>query len=229
MASGVPGTEEEPIEIESYDDGRRSARRESSVRWGASALVFLVGLALMIIIMFPDPWSVLAGLVVGGAGGASTYGVLLGRTQARDRAAATDRSRKSLGSTLDDVETTIQRRSGQLPPSTRGQLRMIVVGLREIVDRWEFLDKAPEQQHAVQRLTAEYVPKTLELFLALPDEDKPRYAPEFKEQVNMLAEGVAKTRDTVVTQNIQELRNHGWLLSESLEDPDERLFRDHGL
>ncbi len=191
--------------------------------------MFVLGLVLMITIMFPDPWSVLAGLVLGGAGAAATYGILLGRTQARDRAAATDERRKSLRLTLSDVESTIQRHSAQLPPSTRGQLRMIIVGLGEVVDRWGSLDRVPEQQHAVQRLTEEYVPKTLELFLALPDDAKPQHAAEFKEQVNMLAEGVAKTRDTVVSQNIQELRNHSWLLSESLEDPDERLFRDHGL
>lgn len=135
----------------------------------------------------------------------------------------------SLSAQLRALDTTVRNRSHQFPPSTHGQLRMIVVGLEEIVQRWETLDRAPEQQEAVAQTINQHAPRTLDLFIGLPDSAKPAHAAEFKSQISLLAEAVAKTRDRVVARDLQALKTNRWLLEEALTDPDERLFKEHGL
>lgn len=193
-------------------------------------LAFLIGFGLMLLIMLPNLWALLAGAMVGGAAAAGTYGAVVGRTQSQLRRSEriTD-DQERLDTQLSLIGATVRSRSAQLPPSTQGQLRMMVVGLEEIVDRWDTLARYPEHLDAVNRIIQRHLPRTLELFLALPDSEKPRHAAEFKAQVGLLAEGVAKTRDTLVSKNLQELQTNRWLIEESLTDPDEKLFRDHGL
>ncbi|MDZ5079218.1 hypothetical protein [Nesterenkonia sp. HG001] len=208
--------------------GGEDRRRRAQV--AVSASVFVLLFTALLIIMLPNAWAVLAGVVFGGAGAAATYGTMSGMAQSsqrRTRLLSDDQS--SLRESLAELESTIRSRAEKLPPSTQGQLRMMVVGLEEIVDRWSTLERLPEQQDAVRRTITRHLPRTLELFLELPDSAKPTHAGEFKEQIGLLAEAVAKTRDTVVAKNLQALRTNRWLLEESLTDPDEKLFRDHGL
>lgn len=193
-------------------------------------LAFLLGFGLMLLIMLPNLWALLAGAMVGGAAAAGTYGAVVGRAQNRLRLSERlhdDRDR--LNAELAEISATVRNRSAQLPPSTQGQLRMMVVGLEEIVEHWESLSRYPEHQDAVNRTIHRHLPRTLELFLGLPDSEKPRHAAEFKAQIGLLAEGVAKTRDTLVSKNLQALQTNRWLIEESTTDPDEKLFRDHGL
>lgn len=193
-------------------------------------LAFLLGFGLMLLVMLPNLWAILAGAMVGGAAAAGTYGVVVGSAQSRLR--RTERindDQQRLHSQLTQISDTVRDRSAQLPPSTKGQLRMMLVGLEEIVDRWDTLSRYPEHQDAVNRTIQRHLPRTLELFLALPDSEKPQHAAEFKAQIALLAEGVAKTRDTLVSKNLQALQTNRWLIEESLTDPDEKLFRDNGL
>ncbi|GAA1144230.1 hypothetical protein [Nesterenkonia lutea] len=197
---------------------------------GVAAVAFLLGFGLMLLVMLPNLWALLAGVVVGGAAAAGTYGTLAGREQSRRRLSAQlDADQERLRAELAGIDQTVRSRSAQLPPSTKGQLRMMVVGLEDIVDRWDALSRYPEHLDAVNRTIHRHLPRTLELFLALPDSEKPRHAVEFKTQVGLLAEGVAKTRDTLVSKNLQALQTNRWLIEESMTDPDEKLFRDHGL
>jgi len=197
---------------------------------GLSLLAFLVGFGLMLLLMLPNPWAFLAGTIVGGAAAASTYGTMAGRAQTRMlESKQLDDDQQRLRTELAAIEATIRSRSAQLPPSTQGQLRMMVVGLEDIVDRWETLSRFPEHLDAVNRTIHRHLPRTLELFLALPDSEKPKHAAEFKTQIGLLAGGVARTRDTLVSKNLQALQTNRWLIEQSLTDPDEKLFRDHGL
>lgn len=184
----------------------------------------------MLLVMLPNLWALLAGTIVGGAAAAGTYGAVAGRAQHRLRRSelVTD-DQDRLQAELAAVSATVRTRSAELPPSTQGQLRMMVVGLEEIVERWESLSRYPEHQDAVNRTIHRHLPRTLELFLALPDSEKPRHAAEFKAQIGLLAEGVAKTRDTLVSKNLQALQTNRWLIEESTTDPDEKLFRESGL
>lgn len=207
-------------------EGHRARR----LRLAASAAAFLVAFAAVVLVMLPNVWALLAGAVVGGAAGAGTYGALVGRAESlQRRRQSLSAEQGTLREKLGQIDSTVRTRSAQLPPSSQGQLRMMVVGLDEIVERWDSLRRSPEHQEAVRRTITHHLPRTLELFLALPDDAKPRHAAEFKEQVGLMAEAVAKTRDTVVAENLQALRTNRWLLEESLTDPDEKLFREHGL
>ncbi|MCH8560711.1 hypothetical protein [Nesterenkonia sp. DZ6] len=184
----------------------------------------------MLLIMLPNLWAILAGTVVGGAAAAGTYGAVVGRAQSRlRRSVRLNDDQQRLQDELAAISATVRSRSAQLPPSTQGQLRMMVVGLEEIVERWDALSRYPAHQDAVNRTIHRHLPRTLELFLALPDNEKPRHAAEFKAQIGLLAEGVAKTRDTLVSKNLQALQTNRWLIEESMTDPDEKLFRDSGL
>ncbi|GAB3193482.1 hypothetical protein GCM10027061_25900 [Nesterenkonia suensis] len=196
----------------------------------ASAATFVVLFTALLLIMLPNPWALLAGFLVGAAGAAGTYGTMSGMVQSSQRRSrALNDDQAALREALGQLESTVRTRAEKLPPSTQGQLRMMVVGLEEIVERWSTLERLPEQQEAVRQTITRHLPRTLELFLDLPDTAKPQHAGEFKEQIGLLAEAVAKTRDTVVAKNLQALRTNRWLLEESLTDPDEKLFRDHGL
>lgn len=193
-------------------------------------LAFLLGFGLMLLVMLPNLWAVLAGVIVGGAAAAGTYGVAAGQSQSRQRRSEQlNDDQERLRTELADIDATVRTRSAQLPPSTQGQLRMMVVGLEEIVERWDVLSRYPDHLDAVNRTIHRHLPRTLELFLALPDSEKPRHAAEFKAQIALLAEGVAKTRDTLVSKNLQALQTNRWLIEESMTDPDEKLFRDNGL
>ncbi|MDO5493400.1 MAG: hypothetical protein Q4F53_07300 [Nesterenkonia sp.] len=193
----------------------------------ASVLAALV----VTLVLLPNPWAILAGLVVGGAIGGGTAGLLLVNGQGPAMLEAPEKSSEQLKleSRLDGVDRTVRARASDLPPAAQGQLRMMIVGLGEIVERWPELERLPEHREGVRRMVERHLPRTLEVFLALPDSEKPRYAAEFKEQVGVLAEAVAKTRDRVVAKDLQALRANRWLLEEALTDPEERLFRRHGL
>ncbi|GAB3850103.1 hypothetical protein [Nesterenkonia populi] len=203
------------------------SRRAQQIRWAASVLAFLIGSAAVILLMLPSAWGIAAGLLVGGAAGAGTYGTLYGREiKAQEQATLLTTEQEALREQLKQTETTVRTRQGELPPSTHGQLRMMVVGLDEIIQRWEALRRAPEQQDAVAMTVRRHLPRTLDLFLELPDTAKPEHAEEFKAQVSLMAEAVAKTRDDAVGKDLQALRRNRLLLEEALTDPDERLFRD---
>lgn len=204
-------------------------RRQKQVKFTASGIAFLIGFVVLVILMLPNPWGIAAGVVVGGAAGASTYGMMYGRELNLQRRSELTTAQTSMRGHLSELETTVRTRSEQFPPSSRSHLRMIVVGLEEIVERWETLSRAPEQQDAVYHTITRHLPRTLELFLELPDSAKPDHAEEFKHQISLMTEAVAKTRDHVVAKDLQALRTHRLLLEEALTDPDERLFRENGL
>ena len=214
--------------VEGPSPGRGS--RDKRLKYTASGVAFLIGFAILMVLMLPNPWAVAAGAVVGSAAAAGTYGTMYGRELTRERRTAeVSTMQSSLSAQLRALDTTVRNRSHQFPPSTHGQLRMIVVGLEEIVQRWETLDRAPEQQEAVAQTINQHAPRTLDLFIGLPDSAKPAHAAEFKSQISLLAEAVAKTRDRVVARDLQALKTNRWLLEEALTDPDERLFKEHGL
>lgn len=200
------------------------------MKYSASAAAFLVGFAILLILMLPNPWALAAGAVVGGAAAAGTYGMMYGREiSISRRAEQLSSTQKTLTTRLEEIESTIRNKSNQFPPATHGQLRMTVVGLEEIVQRWETLQRLPEQQDAVYHTINRHLPRALELFMGLPDSAKPRHAEEFKSQVSLMAEAVAKTRDQVVKKDLQALKVNRALLEEALTDPDERLFKQHDL
>lgn len=204
--------------------------RQRRLKYSASAAAFLIGFVILVVLMLPNPWAFAAGAVVGGAAAAGTYGTMYGRELSlQRRTAELSTVHTDLSGRLQELDAMVRNRAHQFPPSTHGQLRMVVVGLEEIVQRWSTLDRAPEQQDAVHRTITHHLPRTLELFIGLPDSAKPEHAEEFKSQVSLLAEAVAKTRDRVVTNDLNALRTHRWLLEESLTDPDERLFKEEGL
>lgn len=204
--------------------------RDRRLKYSASAAAFLIGFALLVVLMLPNPWAFAAGAVVGGAAAAGTYGMMYGRELSlQRRSAELSTVHSELTAHLQELDSMVRNRANQFPPSTHGQLRMIVVGLEEIVQRWGTLDRAAEQQDAVHRTITHHTPRTLELFIGLPDSAKPEHADEFKAQVSLLAEAVAKTRDRVVANDLNALKTNRWLLEEALTDPDERLFKEHGL
>ncbi len=204
--------------------------QQNNLKYTASAVAFIIGFAVLLILMLPNPWAFAAGAVVGGAAAGGTYGMLFGRELSLQRKTAElTTQQESLRERLRAIESTVRTKSQQLPPSSHGQLRMTVVGLEEIVSRWETLERVPEQQDAVFHTISRHLPRTLDLFLDLPDSAKPRHAEEFKAQINLVAEAVARTRDQVVKKDLQSLKSNRALLEEALTDPDERLFTDEGL
>ncbi|GFZ95136.1 hypothetical protein [Nesterenkonia alkaliphila] len=205
-------------------------RQQQRIKLSASAAAFLIGFVILLVLMLPSPWAFAAGAVVGGAAAAGTYGMMYGRELSLERRTAQlSTQQESLTAQLRQIEATVRNRTHQFPPATHGQLRMMLVGLEEIVQRWETLDRAPEQQDAVFHTITNHLPRTLELFLGLPDSAKPKHAEEFKAQVGLMTEAVAKTRDQVVKKDLQALKSNRALLEEALTDPDERLFKDEGL
>lgn len=205
-------------------------RQQKKLKYSAATAAFLIGFLILLILMLPNPWALAAGAIVGGAAAAGTYGMMYGRELSMQRRVdELTTHQAALRDRLRQIEATVRDRASQFPPSTHGQLRMNVVGLQEIVDRWDTLSRAPEQQDAVHQTITHHLPRTLDLFLGLPDSTKPQHAEEFKAQVGLMSEAVAKTRDRVVKQDLQALRANRWLLEESLTDPDERLFKEHGL
>lgn len=204
--------------------------RNKRLKYSASAAAFLIGFVVLVALMLPNPWAFAAGAVVGGAAAAGTYGTMYGRELSlQRRTAELSTVHTDLSARLAELDSMVRNRTNQFPPSSHGQLRMVVVGLEEIVQRWSTLDRAPEQQDAVHRTITHHLPRTLELFIGLPDSAKPDHAEEFKSQVSLLAEAVAKTRDRVVANDLSALRANRWLLEEALTDPDERLFKEEGL
>lgn len=196
-----------------------------------SLVAALLAAILVTAVLLPNPWAILAGIVVGGAIGAGTAGLTMRGGHRRPALESTRRSSEQLKlqSRLEGIDRTVRARAADLPPAAQGQLRMMIVGMSEIVARWPELERLPEHQEGVRRMVERHLPRTLEVFLALPDREKPRYAVELKDQIGVLAEAVAKTRDTVVARDLNALRTNRWLLEEALTDPEERLFRRHGL
>lgn len=124
-------------------------RQQKNLKYTASALAFIIGFAVLLLLMLPNPWALAAGAVVGGAAAGGTYGMLFGRELSLQRKTEElTTQQESLRQRLREIETTVRTKSQQLPPSCHGQLRMTVVGLQEIVSRWETLERVPEQRYS---------------------------------------------------------------------------------
>lgn len=205
-------------------------RKNRQIKLTASTVAFLIGFVILTALLLPSLWAPAVGVIVGGAAAAGTYGMVAGRElNLQRRSAELTTEQASMRERLDSLETTIRTRRAQLPPSTHAQLRLMTGGLGEIIDRWDTLRRAPDQQDAVAQTIRMHLPRTIELFLELPDSAKPQHAEEFRSQIGLMAEAVAKTRDKVVQKDLQALKSNRWLLEEALTDPDERLFKNEGL
>lgn len=221
MTSSSSGAPDEP----NKPDGER--RVAKLLLTGAA---FLVGFAVLLVLMLPNPWAFGAGALFGVAAAAGTYGSISGRElRMRRRYDEMTDLKGSLKASLQQTEQIVLERSGEFPPSTHSKLRMILVGLDEIVERWDTLERVPSRQDAVQATIDRHLPRTLQLYCDLPMDEKIQHAEEFREQVTLMSDAVARTRDHVVRREIQALRANRGLIEDSLLDPDEKLFNDHGL
>ena len=85
--------------------------------------------------------------------------------------------RLGLGATASAVELKEQlgllRRSlrgpsGRLDPDLRASLDGVLATLDEVVGRWDELSGAPDQQHTVAQMIADYLPTSVQTYLNLP-------------------------------------------------------------
>ncbi|GAA1808910.1 hypothetical protein [Nesterenkonia flava] len=205
-------------------------RRDRRITYSASAAAFVLGFVVLLVLMLPNPWALAAGGVVGGAAAAGTYGALAGRRLPSTTGSARITGGPArLSEKLAAVEAEVSQHHHQLPPGTPDQLRAVVGALGEIVARWHTLERLPDQQDALHGTITRHLPRTVQLFLELPDSAKPRYAEEFRDQVNLLQAAVDQARERVVNRDQRALEANRWLIEESLTDPDERLFKQYGI
>ncbi|REE05129.1 hypothetical protein [Citricoccus muralis] len=138
-------------------------------------------------------------------------------------------TREEMEGQLAEVRRRIRSHGAQLPPAAQHDLSVITVHLGEMIDRWDLVQQAPEQRLSIESLVYQYLPSTLDVFLRLPDSAKPAAAPEWTQQLRLLATEVSRSRDTVLKHDLESMRNNGRVLEQKFEDGDLKMFRENGL
>lgn len=130
---------------------------------------------------------------------------------------------------LDDLISEVGRSHRRLPPAARDELNRALGQLTEVVERWDTVVSAPEHRHVLESIVYDYLPHTLEVFLRIPDSEKPRHAEEWTDQLKILAQGIERSRTAVLRRDLEALRTQGRVLEHRFEDGDLKRFREHGL
>lgn len=130
---------------------------------------------------------------------------------------------------LAEFQRTVRANRGRIPPAADRELGVIVLSLREMIDRWQDVKRAPEQRMALESIVYQYLPNTLDVFLRLPDSAKPHAAPEWIAQLKLLGTEVAGSRKSVLQHDLEAMRANGRVLEQKFEDGDLKMFREHGL
>jgi hypothetical protein len=138
-------------------------------------------------------------------------------------------TREEMAERLSAFQQSVRTHRGRIPPAADRELGVIVLSLREMVDRWQDVKRAPEQRMAVESIVYQYLPSTLDVFLRLPDSAKPQAAPEWISQLKLLGTEVAASRTSVLQHDLEAMRANGRVLEQKFEDGDLRMFREHGL
>ncbi|HRO30542.1 MULTISPECIES: hypothetical protein [Micrococcaceae] len=193
----------------------------------------LVGLAaflavfIVVMLLSPSPLAaVIAGLLGYGAG------YLLTPSTRRTYASGIPvhgATGAEMAERLAEFQQSVRANRGRIPPEADRELGVIVLSLREMIDRWQDVRRAPEQRMALESIVYQYLPNTLEVFLRLPDSAKPQAAPEWIAQLKLLGTEVAGSRTSVLQHDLEAMRANGRVLEQKFEDGDLRMFREHGL
>lgn len=138
-------------------------------------------------------------------------------------------TREEMTERLADFQQSVRANRGRIPPEADRELGIIILSLREMIDRWQDVTRAPEQRMALESIVYQYLPNTLDVFLRLPDSAKPRAAPEWTSQLKLLGAEVAGSHRSVLKHDLEAMRANGRVLEQKFEDGDLRMFRDHGL
>jgi len=140
------------------------------------------------------------------------------------------------GATRDDMrdrlaafQDILRQNRGRIPPAADRELGSIGWHLREMIDRWDDVARAPEQRMALESIVYRYLPSTLEVYLRLPDSAKPAAAGEWIRQLRLLGAEVTANRDAVLRHDLEAMRANGRVLEQRFEDGDLRMFRENGL
>ena len=190
-----------------------------------------VVLLLVLLLSQSVPAAVIAGLLGYGAG------YFLAPDQARRPALetyasgvpVTGASQKDVQERLRALSSTIQSEHRRLPPHAHDELRQAMTQLEEMAQRWDTVATAPDHRHVVESIIYDYLPTTLDLFLTLPDSEKPHHAAEWTHQLGTLTTAIEHSREAVLRRDLEAMRTQGRLLEQRFEDGDLALFREHGL
>lgn len=198
------------------------SRRATWIGFGAFICVFLGSFFLL-----QNPAvSVIAGLASFGAGYFLTPQE---RAHYNTGVPVDGAKRAEIAQKLRETEQKISANVNALPRESLPVFNRMVMQLREVVSRWNDVQQAPEQRIALESITYYYLPNTLDVFLNLPDSDKAAMAPEWFEQLKILGEEVASSRDLVVKRDIEAMKTNGHVLRQRFEDGDLQMFKDNGL
>jgi hypothetical protein len=138
-------------------------------------------------------------------------------------------TREEMAERLTAFQQSVRSNRGRIPPAADRELGVIILSLREMIDRWQDVKRAPEQRMALESIVYQYLPTTLEVFLRLPDSAKPDAAPEWISQLKLLGTEVAGSRRAVLQHDLEAMRANGRVLEQKFEDGDLKMFREHGL
>lgn len=138
-------------------------------------------------------------------------------------------TREEMAEKLAAFRDDVRAHRGRIPPEADRELGVIVLSLREMIDRWEDVKRAAEQRMALESIVYQYLPNTLEVFVKLPDSAKPQAAPEWISQLRLLGAEVAGSRQAVLRHDLEAMRANGRILEQKFEDGDLKMFREHGL
>ncbi|QCU78803.1 hypothetical protein E7744_12125 [Citricoccus sp. SGAir0253] len=193
-------------------------------------LVGLVAFLVLFVAVLLASGSVLAALLAGALGYATGYFLTpaAGSTYSSGvpvRGATRDEMRDRLAAFQD----TLRQNRGRIPPAADRELGSIGMHLREMIDRWDDVARAPEQRMALESIVYRYLPSTLEVYLRLPDSAKPAAAGEWTRQLRLLGTEVTANRDAVLRHDLEAMRANGRILEQRFEDGDLRMFRENGL
>ncbi|NUL48496.1 hypothetical protein F7P69_25290 [Cellulosimicrobium funkei] len=138
-------------------------------------------------------------------------------------------TREDMAERLDEFQRTVRTHRSRLPPGADHELSTLGAHLREMINRWEDVARAPEQRMVLESVVYQYLPNTLEVFLRIPDSSKPAAAPEWTRQLQVLSAEVTRSRDAVLKHDLEAMRSNGRMLEQRFEDGDLRMFRENGL
>lgn len=149
------------------------------------------------------------------------------RTSGAEVAARSARSAQALKGELQPLVDRGDKAAGQMPPAAYSHFRRIVDTLRRILDRSVALQTSPDDLHVVTATIRDYLPTSLDGYLAVPSGYRDQRTAtgrtpgeELTTQLQLLADELGRVEDSLYRGDLQSLAVQSRFLEDKFRRSD---------
>lgn len=109
----------------------------------------------------------------------------------------------------DMLNETVRRLYAVRPPrEIEEEMTKLRDSLRWLLNEWDALDDAPEQQMTVTTMVREFMPGLIDSYLGFPDRNHPQAVSGVVESLQILRAETEEAKQAIIQNNVRQLEDH---------------------